>query len=280
MTHLLSVIMPAWNRASVITRALSSLVEQDIGQVELCLVDDGSTDGTGDVAKAFLSSFASKVQLRYKKTAHGGVSEARNVGLQMSTGELIAYLDSDNTWRPNFASTVVKAFSDNREQKTAYSRLLFLDEDERPSATFFFPFERKSILYQNFIDMNVFVHRRECVERYGVFDTSLARLVDWDLILRYTKDKAPMAVEETLCDYYVGRPGSGRISNTENMNRAMHQVISKNLAEIAAFDLHKQILSGHPHRHATLVQPAWDRYYREILHSLMLDHSLPVNQGS
>ncbi|NLS21259.1 glycosyltransferase family 2 protein [Rhizobium sp. P40RR-XXII] len=277
MSHLLSVIMPAWNRASVITRALSSLVEQDIGQLELCLVDDGSTDGTGDVAKAFLSSFAKKVQLRYKKTTHGGVSAARNVGLQMSTGELIAYLDSDNTWKPNFASTVVKAFSDNSEQKTAYSRLLFLDEVEQPSATLFFPFERKSILYQNFIDMNVFVHRRECVERYGVFDTKLARLVDWDLILRYTKDTAPMVVAETLCEYYVGRPGSGRISNIEDMKRAMHQIISKNLAEIAQLDLHKLILSGHPHRHATLVQPAWDRYYREILLSLMLDHSLAIN---
>lgn len=264
----LSVIMPTWNRANVITGSLESLALQKAGSIELCIVDDGSTDNTEEVVNNFSKKNSNFIDVKYLKTEHLGVSHARNAGLKLSTSDVIAYLDSDNRWNPNFSTIVLSFFEQNPDCMTAYGRLLLLDTESVPNSTLFYPYDRSALLYQNFIDMNVFVHRKQCVEDYGAFDTSLRQGVDWDLVIRYTKDKIPMQIKETLCYYYIsGSPN--RISNTENMKNTMRQIITKNFDEIEERGLIQQVFSGHPHRHASLVQPTWDQYYREILSDLI-----------
>jgi len=89
-----SVVLPTYNRAGTLPRAVSSVLTQSMGDLELIVIDDGSTDGTADG----LTTLDPRVNLIRQENR--GVSSARNAGLRASSGELIAFIDSDDEWLP------------------------------------------------------------------------------------------------------------------------------------------------------------------------------------
>jgi len=177
-----SIVMPTWNRAKVISDAIGSVQAQLFTDWELIIVDDGSTDNTAEI----LAKFADDQRIRYVKQPHAGASQARNQGLRLAQGSLIAYLDSDNLWYPGFLAATVNAFVADPATDSVYGALITEahGEDQR---VLFKPFDRTELTRENFIDLNTFVHRRSLVDAYGTFDETLDRLIDWDLILRYTQ---------------------------------------------------------------------------------------------
>ena len=93
---LLSVVIPTWNRAGMVCDAVASALCQRSGQVEVIVVDDGSTDNTVNLLRHTFGSQISLLRLPERL----GVSAARNKGTRLATGELVAYLDSDDVWLP------------------------------------------------------------------------------------------------------------------------------------------------------------------------------------
>ena len=93
---LLSVVIPTWNRAHIVCEAIESAFAQRIGQVEVIVVDDGSTDNTVEVLE---KSFGSRIRL-LRLPRRRGAGAARNAGIGLATGKLIAFLDSDDLWLP------------------------------------------------------------------------------------------------------------------------------------------------------------------------------------
>jgi hypothetical protein len=172
-----SVVMPTWNREAVIGAAIRSVQAQTFPDWELLVVDDGSTDSTGHVVSAFADH-----RIRYIAQEHLGKCAARNHALRIAKGALIAYLDSDNLWYPEFLSAAVAAFSLKSDIDCAYGAMVRDDAPRVLSEVF----DRQRLLVTNFIDMSAFVHRRTLVERFGGFDEGLERLEDWDIVLRYT----------------------------------------------------------------------------------------------
>jgi glycosyltransferase involved in cell wall biosynthesis len=95
-TPLLSVVIPTWNRARLVCEAVESALSQRIGQVEVIVVDDGSTD---DTANMLTRNFGSRIYL-LRLASRRGVGAARNAGIRLASGELLAFLDSDDLWLP------------------------------------------------------------------------------------------------------------------------------------------------------------------------------------
>lgn len=95
-TPLLSVVIPTWNRARLVCEAIDSALSQKAGQVEVIVVDDGSTDDTADV---LARSFGSLIHV-LRMSDRRGPGAARNAGVRLASGELIAFLDSDDLWLP------------------------------------------------------------------------------------------------------------------------------------------------------------------------------------
>ena len=89
---LLSVIIPAYNVERTLGRCVESVLAQDVGDMEVIIVDDGSTDGTGDVC----DSYGGRKGVTVVHQRNGGLSEARNKGLDVAKGELITFVDSDD----------------------------------------------------------------------------------------------------------------------------------------------------------------------------------------
>ncbi len=91
---LVSIIIPTFNRAAYIVDAIKSVLAQDVPQIEIIVVDDGSRDNTREVLEPYMGS------IRYIRQANKGVSAARNTGVRAARGKFIAFLDSDDLWKP------------------------------------------------------------------------------------------------------------------------------------------------------------------------------------
>src|SRR4051812_18759444 len=90
---LVSIIIPCYNRADIVGETIASVLRQSYGRFEAILVDDGSTDGTREAIRAY-----GDPRIRYFYKLNGGLSSARNCGLEAARGEFIAFLDSDDLW--------------------------------------------------------------------------------------------------------------------------------------------------------------------------------------
>jgi len=95
MNDLVSVIIPTYNRAYIIERCIKSVLNQSYNNIEIIVIDDGSTDNTKDI----LAQFSDKINYIYQ--SNSGVSVARNAGVSVSKGMYLAFLDSDDEWLPN-----------------------------------------------------------------------------------------------------------------------------------------------------------------------------------
>lgn len=222
-TKTFSVVMPTWNRLESITNAIATVLNQSYPHVELVISDDGSTDGTSDFIKQTYAEQIASGQIVYLENQHYGVSAARNAGLQASTGQWIAYLDSDNTWREDYLLLMGHALASNPDRHAAYAKLAGHDRVNGREFTLGRYFHRDDLLNQNFIDLNIYVHDRELYERLGGFDETLKRLVDWDMILRHLHNEDPVYVPHLLCDYYLDK-SLNNITHTQPLEGNMEAV--------------------------------------------------------
>ena len=111
-----SVIIPLYNKAPYIRKALESVLAQTYTDYELIIIDDGSTDGSAEIAEAFLqdlpASRLSPLAFRLIRQANSGVSAARNNGFSVSSAEYIAFLDADDWWEPTYLERMAQLIAD------------------------------------------------------------------------------------------------------------------------------------------------------------------------
>ena len=103
MTNLVSIIVPVYNCKPYLEDCIQSVLAQDYGNLELLLIDDGSTDGSGQICDQY--AYYNKIRIIHQKNQ--GVSATRNAGIRLASGDLILFLDSDDTIEPSMVSTMV-----------------------------------------------------------------------------------------------------------------------------------------------------------------------------
>ena len=121
-----AAVVPVYNRATVIGEAVASIRAQTHRPAEIVVVDDGSTDGTVDAVRALGSD------IRLLCTKHGGASHARNTGVGACTADWIAFLDSDDTWAPEYLERMVSAVEATEGSAALYFSRALLGSSEAP----------------------------------------------------------------------------------------------------------------------------------------------------
>ena len=209
-----SVVMATFNRAFCIRTAIDSLLGQSYQNFELVIVDDGSTDGTGDLVESAYGREVESGKIRYTRIENVGVCKARNVGLGLARNDWIAYLDSDNEMCPFFLEAFVREIVHNPSERNFYARLVRRRSRENIGREFDF----SALLRGNFIDLGVYVHHRSLLDECGGFDEAMTRFVDWELIVRQCKASVPRFIDEILLLYNDSDKFS-RITNTASQKR-------------------------------------------------------------
>lgn len=234
---MVSVIMPVHNRANIITSAVNSVLNQTYPNIELIIVDDGSDDGTFELLKSFDDD---KIVLLSNNKC-SGVSNARNHGLSVAKGKYICYLDSDNLWDERYVSAMVGAFTKLKDAEALYSGLLlFKGEKDVPFAARFGSYNKSLLFNRNYIDMNAFCHTKELVNKIGMFDESLTRLVDYDLIMRIAESSQMYSVPVLLSYYYyemasntiTGSPGYTKHLNVVRDMQKQRKLVEPNVESV------------------------------------------------
>jgi|GEM_PF-3296120 len=222
----ISVVMPVWNRAHVVADALNSIFRQSYAPSQVIVCDDGSTDQTVAVIRKTFAAQLESGQLLLLEQPHKGVSAARNRALAKATGDLIAYLDSDNVWIRHYLLFMAALFSDNADLETAYTGMRVSNKDAGKKYNLLKKYDRKLLLQKNYIDLNVFVHRRALLDEFGKFNEELTRLVDWDFVLSLTHRKNPAVLPYICVDYHIDKNKLKNISSVIDIKSNKRKVAS------------------------------------------------------
>lgn len=211
---LVSVIMPVFNREEILAVSIQSVLDQGYKNWELIVVDDGSTDGSVNVVKKFTDERVKLVTL----VNNAGHSAARNSGLRRARGEIITYLDSDNTWDDRYIGATVGAFDKLPDASAIYSgQLLYRGASSVPFAMRYGHFNRSLLENKNFIDLNAFSHRQSLLAHISGFDEDLKRFVDYDLILRASELGKLYSIPVLLSHYFYDKAENTVTNNPRHL---------------------------------------------------------------
>ena len=219
---IVSIIMPVYNREIPIRTAIDSVRSQSLEHWELIVVDDGSTDQTREIVRAY-SLIDNRIRLIEAK--HRGVCAARNTGIGHADGEYLAFLDSDNTWRPDFLKFMIAGMH-LETARAAYCAIRMINDREEYTGQ---PVDATKLLLRNLVDLNVLVAEARLVRDIGVFDENLRRWVDHDLVLRIIKESPISYFPFIGCDYYDD-DSDDRITKLESTSW-QYAVLGKNLGD-------------------------------------------------
>ncbi len=197
----ISVVIPAYNRAATIGRAIASVSEQTIAPHEIIVVDDGSDDATGEVVK----SHEGVLLLRQNRQ---GVSAARNNGVMMSEGDWIAFLDSDDAWVPEKLEKQIRLHETFPDLSISYTGERWIrNGQEVPVAAKFAKYEGD--IFERCLDdcivapSSVMV-KKSFFDRFGGFDESFEVCEDYELWLRMAHETRFGLIDEQLIVKYGG----------------------------------------------------------------------------
>lgn len=226
-----SVIIPTHNRSKLLCSAVESVLAQTYPNVEIIVVDDGSTDDTA----VMMAQYAGRVI--YIKQANQGPIVARNTGFEASSGQYINFLDDDDLLMLTKIERQVQVLDSRPEIGLAYCRHYHIDQDGGyldevgylPDGDVL-----RELTKGCFLVVHAALVRRQCLDKVGLFDTDLPwggqYCEDWDLWLRIARAGYQFAcVQELLCAYRIHQ--GGRVANVANEERASFAVLGNVFAD-------------------------------------------------
>ncbi len=206
---LVSVIIPVYNRKALLGRALDSVCSQSFRQFDIHITDDGSTDGTRQVIQQYIRKHPA-ITIFCHTTENRGVAAARNLGIQQSTGQYIALLDSDDAWESGKLARQMEYLRQNPEYPLVHTGETWIRNGKRVNPP---------VKYRKY-GGRVFLHclplcmigpstvlmARSVFEKFGLFNEEYPVCEDYDFWLRVTSHTEVGLVEEKLTRKYGGHP--------------------------------------------------------------------------
>ena len=258
-TPLVSVIIPTFNRAHIISRSIESVLRQTLSDYEIIVVDDGSTDNTRTLLRDRFGDTVSYIG----KPNNEGLSAARNTGIERARGTYIAILDDDDCWLPEKLARQVKLMESDPAPGLVYCGSLKVNgrgevlEEMKPTkrGDIF-----EDLLHRNYLlgPASVALFSRDVLRKSGLFDPALSPCADWDLWIRMARCAMVDFVDQPLV-HYVLHEGNmhGNISGMEKDTFALLNKYWPGLAEeTGCVELKNKVYSDHA------IHFAWQYYER------------------
>jgi glycosyltransferase involved in cell wall biosynthesis len=222
-----TVIIPTYDRAHLIGRAIQSILNQTYGDFELIVVDDGSSDNTAEIIHDFNDKRIKYI--RHEKNK--GAAAARNTGIESARGTYIAFQDSDDEWFPHKLEKQVEAFSDAPPKVgIVYSGVWRLEGGKKTYIAYPDKNKKEGDLHINLLRISlIFLQsalvKMECFSKVGMFDKELPAAEDWELWIRISKYFHFKFIDEPLALLHH-TPGS-LSTRPDAFVRALQMILTK-----------------------------------------------------
>lgn len=222
-----SVVMPSYQQAEFIERSLLSVLNQDYPNIELIVIDGGSSDDTVEIIKKYENRLAHWVSEK-----DSGQSEALNKGFAMATGDILGWLNSDDLYLPGAISLAVDAFQGRSDKNVVFGDWLSIDsEDCIYERNYAFDFSLGQFEYEGFhLNAQSMFWLKGVHDRFGGFNESLHRTMDYQMIMAFgvnEGDSAFLRVDDELACFRrhdeqktKGESGSNNIVSEEHRSIA------------------------------------------------------------
>lgn len=230
---LVSVVIPVFNRAGLISRALDSVASQTFNDYEIIVVDDSSTDDTVNCVRNWRGD-----RLRLiRNPRNGGAAAARNLGVSAASGRWIAFLDSDDYWEPEKLARQLAALDGAPAEFMACATGYYLwDGDRKKTVQFCMPPGRFRVEIRfgcSISPGSTLLAARQAFETGGGFDESLRRLEDWDWLLRFVEHGDIIIVPEPLVHVHRNRT-AGTCGGEDPVLQALRHMAAQHLPRFRA----------------------------------------------
>ncbi len=230
-----SVVIPNYNHTRYLGSAIQSVINQTYQDIEIIVVDDGSTDGCAEVVSGFCG------RVRYIRQENQGLAGARNTGIRAASGKLVGLLDADDQWLPEFLERMVALALLHPNAAAYYCCARAMDEASRDLPQVFGRPPRSSqslyetLLRASFIIPSATVVRREAVVAADLFDKNLRSCEDWDLWLRLLATHELVGTPQCLVRYRVHE--NTLSARADSMRNAVRAVVEKHVG-VEDADIH------------------------------------------
>lgn len=222
---LVSIIIPAYNKATLTVKTVESVLAQTYSNIEIIVVDDGSTDNTDQALKPF----SDKIKYIYKE--NGGACSARNAGIAKASGDFIGLLDCDDTYLPSKVEECVNYFSKHPECGFVHTAAFFVDDKDSQLCIYSNKMSQRVgwigeyLLKKNFICNSTVFARQHCFDKCGVFDETFFIPADWDMWLRLAQYYQAGYIDKPLTKYLA--TSSFTLKNLDLWEKEMKLMLDK-----------------------------------------------------
>lgn len=199
----ISVIIPMYNSRKTIKRAINSVLEQTYsGLIEILVINDGSTDGSDLFIHEIISNNKTDRIVKIVNKENAGVSSARNLGVTQSSGEYIAFLDSDDAWHPQKLELQVSFMKENKIKFSGtFSKVLYDNEFEEHQLIHYSSARYKKISFYSMLIISPFPTPSVIIHnslKHELFDDGMRFSEDYDLWLRLSYQNKTIKLLEPL----------------------------------------------------------------------------------
>ncbi len=225
--ELVSIIIPAYNQAQYLGEAIQSCLNQTYPNIEIIIVDDGSTDNTREVALALKDA-----RIKYLHKSNGGLSSARNAGIRAASGEYLSFLDSDDMFLPEKIRLLMGKIKTEPHLGFVAGHALLIDQQGKiipKKFETFLPSPIQNLILGNPFHVGSVIVKKEWQEKIGYFDENLRSYEDWDFWLRLAIAGCHMEVVPVAVSLYRFHTGQ-MTRNGEQMTKANLAVLEKTYA--------------------------------------------------
>lgn len=198
---LISVVIPVFNSEKYITECLDSVLSQSYKNLEIIIVDDGSTDKTVELINGYKSDL-----IKVYSQKNSGQAIARNVGVEKATGEWIAFIDSDDKW---FKDKIEMQLEYCEKYVWSHSDYYFIGDIHKPQTRSSYFVSNQSgyafdkLVIENTIATSSVIIKKSIFQEFGGFNTAYRALQDWDLWLKVSKEYEIGYLDKPLAEYRV-----------------------------------------------------------------------------
>lgn len=234
----ISIIMPVFNGAKYIGKAIESVVRQDYPDFELFIKDGDSTDETVKIIKQYAKKYPRRISWISKKDK--GQTDAINYGIKKVTGDIIAYLNADDKYKPGAFKIVGKYFSRHPDKNWVIGKCDIIDSDDKKTRSWITAYKNfwmnfdsyQLLLIMNYISQMSVFWKRQAGQKSGFFDENEHYVMDYKYWLGLYKDSPPGKINKELASFRVSplsKSSTGFIAQFDDEIRVAKNLTDNNL---------------------------------------------------